>query len=98
MKNILLILLFAFSTSLLAQTPILPLESSKGSQNTPNAYYKDINLILNQFKLYSIITISLIFSLVLLMIRIKVNHSLFYLFLIILLKNVLTPNPLLINL
>ncbi|CAH8292792.1 putative membrane protein [Mariniflexile fucanivorans] len=38
--------------------------------------------IFNQFKLYSIITISLIFSLFLLMVRVKLNHSFFYLFLV----------------
>lgn len=38
--------------------------------------------IFSQFKLYSILTISLIFSLFLLMIRIKLSHSFFYLFLI----------------
>ena len=38
--------------------------------------------IFNQFKLYYIITISLIFSLFLLMVRIKLNHSFFYLFLV----------------
>ncbi|MFI0430997.1 DUF1361 domain-containing protein [Mariniflexile sp. HMF6888] len=38
--------------------------------------------IFNQFKLYSVLVISLIFSVFLLMIRIKLNHSFFYLFLI----------------
>lgn len=36
----------------------------------------------NQFKLYSVLVISLIFSVFLLMVRIKLNHSFFYLFLI----------------
>lgn len=38
--------------------------------------------IFNQFKLYSVLVISLIFSVFLLMVRIKLNHSFFYLFLI----------------
>lgn len=38
--------------------------------------------IFNQFKLYSVLVISLIFSVFLLMIRIKLNHSFFYSFLI----------------
>ena len=38
--------------------------------------------IFNQFKVYSIVSVSLIFSLFLLMIRVKLNHSFFYLFLV----------------
>ncbi len=38
--------------------------------------------IFTQFKLYSVLVISLIFSVFLLMVRIKLNHSFFYLFLI----------------
>ena len=38
--------------------------------------------IFNQYRLYSILTISLLFSMLLLMVRIKLNHSFFYLFLI----------------
>jgi uncharacterized membrane protein len=38
--------------------------------------------IFKQYRLYSIVTISLIFSVFLLMVRIKLNHSFFYLFLI----------------
>jgi hypothetical protein len=49
MKKTFIIAIAMFTLSCYAQTPILPLETCKGSQNTPNAYYKDINLILNQF-------------------------------------------------
>ncbi len=39
-------------------------------------------LIINRFKIFSIVTASLVFSIVLLMIRMKLTHSFFYLFLV----------------
>lgn len=40
------------------------------------------NLLVNRFKIISILTLSMVFSIVLLMIRMKLNHSFFYLFLV----------------
>lgn len=39
-------------------------------------------LLLNRFKIIGILTLSMVFSIVLLMVRIKLNHSFFYLFLV----------------